>query len=61
MVNKMFKFEESIPVNDNFQAMGYESTNLLQTLDTILIFLFGIIFASLATLIIDFVLRARPK
>jgi hypothetical protein len=60
MVNKLFTFEESVPVNDNFQAMGYESTNLLQTLDTILIFLVVIIMSMVTTLIVDFVLRGKP-
>jgi hypothetical protein len=52
----MFTFASSEPINDNFVAMGYDTNNILQTLDTILAFLIGLVFAMIMTSVLSFVI-----
>jgi len=56
-VNVWFRFtpkelEEEV-VNENFGIMGYESWNLLQTLDTVILFVAGIILTVIFTFLAD--------
>ena len=60
-INKMFSFEESKSINENFDTMGYETCNLLQNLDTILLFLMGILFTAVFTLFLDCVVSKESK
>ena len=57
IVNAWFKFtphngEEEV-INENFGIMGYESWNLMQTLDTIILFIFGIVVSVVLTILVD--------
>jgi hypothetical protein len=56
-VNVWFRFtpkelEEEV-VNENFGIMGYESWNLIQTLDTVILFVAGIILSVIFTFLVD--------
>ena len=56
-VNVWFRFtpkelEEEV-VNENFGIMGYESWNLIQTLDTVILFVAGIILSVIFTFLAD--------
>jgi hypothetical protein len=56
-VNAWFRFtpkdfEEEV-VNENFGIMGYDSWNLIQTLDTVILFVAGIILSVILTFLID--------
>jgi hypothetical protein len=57
IVNAWFRFtphnagEEVI--NENFGIMGYESWNLMQTLDTVILFIIGIVVSIVLTFLID--------
>ncbi|TNV74061.1 hypothetical protein FGO68_gene7130 [Halteria grandinella] len=61
LINNWFTFSEIVAINDNYETMGYESCNILQNLDTILLFLIGIIFMFILTPIIDHSLRVTNK
>jgi hypothetical protein len=56
-VNAWFRFtpkdlEEDV-VNENFGVMGYDSWNLLQTLDTVILFVAGIILSVIFAFLVD--------
>jgi hypothetical protein len=65
IVNSWFRFTPHIAgeevINENFRVMGYESWNLMQTLDTVLLFIIGIgvsvILTSLVNLLVPIPLR----
>ena len=62
IINAIFDFDESSkPINDNFAAMGYTTNNILQTLDTILAFLIGMISMMALTIIVSFFINKFPK
>lgn len=61
LINNWFTFSESVVINDNFETMGYSSCNILQNLDTILLFLIGILIMFVVTPIIDLSLKATNK
>ena len=57
LVDKLFKFSPEDPdrviVNSNFELMGYESTNIVENLDTMVFLLYGILTAMLVSLVVD--------
>ncbi len=65
LVNSWFKFtaeaEDRIVINDNFRSMGYDSSNLLQTLDTVILFVIGIIVSMFFTALIDLLVPMGPE
>ena len=65
IVNSWFRFttvaEERIIINENFKSMGYDSSNLLQTLDTIIIFVVGIIVSMVLTALINVLIPMGPE
>ena len=56
MVDALFTFTQSEDrkevINENFAVMGYESWNLMQTLGTILLFIFGIVVSAFVILVV---------
>ena len=59
IINSMFKFTQSEDrkevINENFAVMGYESSNLMQTLGTILFFIVGIVISAFIVLVLHWV------
>jgi hypothetical protein len=57
IVNSWFRFTPHIEgeevINENFGIMGYESWNLMQTLDTVILFIIGIVVSVVLTFLID--------
>ena len=41
--------------------MGYQTNNILQNLDTILLFIIGIVIISIITVITDLILSGKPR
>ena len=52
IINSMFSFSQSPAVPYNFEMMGYDTINILQTLDSILVFLLGILMLMALTVVI---------
>jgi hypothetical protein len=54
-VNAWFRFTpgDDVVVNENFGIMGYDSWNLLQTLDTVIMLVAGIIVSVIVTFLVD--------
>ena len=50
IVNELFQFESGNIINDNFLTMGYESSNIIWNLNTILLYLIGIIIIIIFTI-----------
>lgn len=61
LINGIFTFTPTSAINDNFETMGYSTTNSLQNLDTILLFLLGIAVAMVVTPVLGFCLNSQPK
>jgi hypothetical protein len=62
IINAMFTFDESLhPINYNFKMMGYETTNILQTLDFILAFVLGIAALMVVTLLMHVLVALCPR
>ena len=57
IVNAWFRFTPhivgEIVINENFGVMGYESWNLVQTLDTVLLFIIGILVSIVLTSLVN--------
>jgi hypothetical protein len=61
IINWMFKFTDSTPITDNFIAMGYDTNNILQTLDTILAFLAGLLIMMTFSTLLSFFIKQCPR
>jgi ABC-type phosphate/phosphonate transport system permease subunit len=62
IINAIFIFDESAqPINENFASMGYTTDNILQTLDTILVFIIAIVSAMIFTVILSFFIHRCPN
>jgi hypothetical protein len=65
IVNSWFYFtkenEDRIVVNENYHVMGYDSSNLLQTLDTVILFMVGILVMIVITFFVDMLVPMSVK
>ena len=55
-INNYFSFEEMVPLNENFEMMGYQSKNLLQNLDTVLLFLLAVVLSMTLILMLELII-----
>ena len=61
-INLMFSFIDGYEqINFNFEMMGYDTPNILETLDSILAFIFGVLSFMMLTLLVRLFIGMCPR
>ena len=65
LIDRLFQFSpedpERVIVNSNFALMGYDSTNIVENLDTMAFLIFGILTAMMVTLVVEALFCHRQR